>query len=98
VEPSKVWVRKVWTKRFDKIISQKVSQTSKVLQSQCHPKHGPVLPQDCYSKEILGNINEEAVAQGQKGTRAMVPGYSVMFLHNLCLSSWILYKFYFKKP
>lgn len=69
-------------------MSQKVSQTSKVLQSQCHLKQGAVPPQDCHSKEILGNINEEGVTQGQ---RAMVPGCSVVLLHNLSVLMDIIY-------
>lgn len=79
VEPSMVWVRKGWANQFDKIMSQNVSH--KVLQSQCHLKHGLVPPEDCHSKEILGNINEEVVTQGQD-TRAMVPACSVVPLHN----------------
>lgn len=83
VEPSMVWVRKGWTNQFDKVMSQKVSHISKVLQSQCRLKHGPVPSQNCHSKEILVNINEEVVTQRLKDTRAMVPGCSVMLLHNL---------------
>lgn len=42
-----------------------------VLQSQRHLKHYPIPPQDFHSKEVLRNLNEEAVTQEHNGPRPL---------------------------